>query len=57
MNTEEKLSNYWNVKMSPLQKHNFIRKNHFWMGLAMFQYKYIPEDVKKKLWLKMVKNE
>ncbi|MFW6246564.1 MAG: hypothetical protein ACOC22_00110 [bacterium] len=57
MNSKNFLSNYWDNEMSELQKQNFIRKNHFWIGLAAFKYKYIPEDVRKKLWFKTSKNE
>lgn len=58
MNTEyeKKLSIYWDEKLTPIQKQNFIKKNHFWEGLSTFKYKYIPEDVQKKLLLKMLKN-
>ncbi len=50
--TEKKLSNFWDKKMTALEKHNFISQNHFWAGLSTFKYKYIPEDVRKILALK-----
>jgi hypothetical protein len=54
--SDDKLSKYWNDEMTSLQKHNFISKNHFWSGLSEFNYKYIPKDVREKLWLKLPKN-
>lgn len=59
MNLEnnKKLSYYWNNKLTILDKQNFISKNHFWGGLLAFKYKYLPEDMKKKLFVKMLENK
>ena len=53
---EIKLRKYWDEQITPNEKMNLISKNHFWDGLATYSFKYIPEDLKNVLWLKMHEN-
>jgi hypothetical protein len=50
------LQDFWDNKLSLIEKKNILSNNHFWDGLLHYSYNYIPSDLKLILWLKTQEN-
>ncbi len=42
------LKKFWN-EISHIKKLNLLSENHFWDGLSVYGYEYLPNDLKEVL--------